>query len=449
MSLSTSLSRRSRLSLEALEARELLSGNPITPPSDLADPLVKHVAGAEFAQHQGKLTRSDVKHLLGVVDGTQKATFSNGQVSFTHLTNTPTGTVSGAQLTDLQTLDKDAAGWHLSDAVTNLLGKVVNYTPANKHYQGQSLLASGQLSAGAADSTMVDLVDKWFLGTDVPSLTGFQGATYERAKGSLFGTGGPHRRDIGQGQAADCYFMSALGELAQQSSGAIKNLFISNGDGTFTVRFYKWDASTKSPVADYVTVNRMLPVDSNGAFYFANQEQYGKPTNYKNASNILWPALAEKAYAQVAEEGWSRNPTGSFSSGFQGSGMPGNWNQNAYSALNYGVGGFALEQITGSTQEGYASFTSSTENTLASDFSKGYSILILTPGTEPSGSPIISGHFYMLEAVNTKTDTFVLINPYHDKAGYSWEGERVVKLTWAQLEQYGYDFQFIPPPATA
>ncbi len=446
MILSTSLSRRSRLSLEALEARELLSGNPVTPPGDLSDPVVKHVARAEFAQDQGKLTRSDVLHLLGVVDGTQKAVFSQGQVTFKHLTNAPTGTVSGAQLTDLQTLDKDAAGWHLGNAATNLLGKVVNSNVANEHYQGQPLLASGQLTAGAPDSQMVDLVDKWFLGSDVPSLAGFTGATYQQARGTLFSTSGPSRRDVGQGQAADCYFMSSLGELAMRAPGAVKNMILSNGDGTFTVRFYMWDSATNKAVADYVTVNRQLPVDSSGAFYFANQQQYGKPTSYKSTSNVLWVALVEKAYAQLAEEGWSRKANGPFSSG--SSSVVSTWNQNAYSAINYGTALGPLQQLTGLDQGSGEYFsTGGAETALKDAIAKKELITVYTPSKEPQGSPLISFHVYMLGGYNAKADTFTLINPYHDRVGYSWEGERVVKLTWAQLKQDALGFEAMPKPA--
>jgi hypothetical protein len=36
----------------------------------------------------------------------------------------------------------------------------------------------------------------------------------------------------------DCYFIAALGALADSSAAAIENMFIDNGDGTWTVRFY-------------------------------------------------------------------------------------------------------------------------------------------------------------------------------------------------------------------
>ena len=36
----------------------------------------------------------------------------------------------------------------------------------------------------------------------------------------------------------DCYFISALGTLADSNPAAVQNMFINNGDGTYTVRFY-------------------------------------------------------------------------------------------------------------------------------------------------------------------------------------------------------------------
>ncbi len=41
-----------------------------------------------------------------------------------------------------------------------------------------------------------------------------------------------------QGELGDCYFISSLGTIANEDPAAIEDMFINNGDGTYTVRFY-------------------------------------------------------------------------------------------------------------------------------------------------------------------------------------------------------------------
>ena len=53
--------------------------------------------------------------------------------------------------------------------------------------------------------------------------------------------------------------------------------------------------------AEYVTVDKRLPVNADGKFVFANN---GRGTA-SDPTNELWVALAEKAYAQFNESGWT------------------------------------------------------------------------------------------------------------------------------------------------
>ena len=77
----------------------------------------------------------------------------------------------------------------------------------------------------------------------------------------------------------DCYFMCSLAETALKNPSAITNMFIVNGDGTYTVRFY--NAGTPQ----YVTVDSYLPTSSGGQLIYAD---YGAA--YNNANNELWTA---------------------------------------------------------------------------------------------------------------------------------------------------------------
>src|SRR5439155_5891585 len=183
-------------------------------------------------------------------------------------------------LNDLRAVVGNTSVVHMDAPVRVLAHKVVQPDLANGHYQGALL---GNLVAGNPATKLETLVDKWFLGTD--HALAEANTVYVQAAGNLFGATISYN-DVSQGELGDCYLLSALGAVARQNSTVIQNMFIDNGDGTFTVRFFK------SGIADYVTVDEMLP-SRNGRFVYANNgDLVSDPTN------VLWVALAEKAYAQ-------------------------------------------------------------------------------------------------------------------------------------------------------
>src|SRR5262249_5961986 len=143
--------------------------------------------------------------------------------------------------------------------VTDLTRSVVLGSVANAHFQGATL---GNLTAGSAASKLDKLVQKWFFGADHPdaSNSSVGTVTYMAAAGTLFGAGGPQYTDVHQGAVGDCYFVATLGEIALRSPSAIQNMFIVNGDGTYTVRFLQNGA------AHYVTVDNQLPTYYGGYF---------------------------------------------------------------------------------------------------------------------------------------------------------------------------------------
>ena len=130
----------------------------------------------------------------------------------------------------------------------------------------------------------------------------------------------PSSSDMHQGALGDCYFIAALGALADSSPAAIESMFIPNGveNGiqSWTVRFY-YD-SARGYVADYVTVNAMLPIDLAGNLGFAGA----------GTSGSLWMPLLEKAYSQWNETGREgRDGRNSYTS------LNGGWMQNVDSQV--------------------------------------------------------------------------------------------------------------------
>ena len=101
---------------------------------------------------------------------------------------------------------------------------------------------------------------------------------------------------MAQGGVGDCYFVAALGAIADSSPAAIENMIISNGVengiASYTVRFYYQNAEGTF-VPDYVTVNALLPGYSSGNLAFAHAGPDGS----------YWLPIVEKAYAEWNETG--------------------------------------------------------------------------------------------------------------------------------------------------
>ncbi len=175
----------------------------------------------------------------------------------------------------------------------NLLNKLVNGDVANTTYQGNAL---GNLKVDSSVAQLTALIDKWFLGGDRPQ-TNF---VYTPVAGKLFQNGISYQ-DINQGALLNSPVLSALASTAVSTPDVIRKMFIDNGDGTFTVRFFKPDGT-----ADYVTVDRSLPIDpETGILTYTRQYRViGNPLGFDDDTNELWVPLAEKAFAQWLESGW-------------------------------------------------------------------------------------------------------------------------------------------------
>lgn len=319
------------------------------------------------------------------------------------------GTINSVELADLRYLTSAQTNFQMPAHVRELARSLVSSNPANLRYRGQSL---GNLIAGSTATHVNNLVDKWFLGTDDPTLTG-SGVSYRNATGSLF-VGLPAISQSRQGILGDCYFIASMISIGAKNASAIQNMFIDNGDDTFTVRFYGGAMGSfyqnglissgfvsGSGVASYVTVSRRLPTFANGTLAYS-----GMGLSATSSSTPLWIALAEKAYAQWNELGRS-----------------GRDGTNRYSAIEGGWMSNTNSQVLGYNSTNYP-MSSASKTTLINSLNSGNAVTI---GTNSSvGNGLVGGHAYVVTGYNASTDRFTLFNP--------WGNTHPTPLTWQQLQ---------------
>ncbi|MCE2718862.1 MAG: CARDB domain-containing protein [Dolichospermum sp.] len=315
--------------------------------------------------------------------------------------------IDANELTDLRTIVSNATLFTMQDYVRVLSDYVVNGNAANQWWTGGGTTRTslGNLYAGSSDIHMEKLVGKWFLGTDRPDLRtegdiANQGSgsytgtkTYRAVSGSLF-QNGISADDVKQGAVGDCYYVATLSSIAMEKPNYIQNMFIDNGDNTYTVRFFN------NGVANYVTVDNYLPTNSSGSLIYASSGQ-----SYNNSNNELWVALAEKAYAQLAESGWSR---------------PSNVN-NGYGSIEGGWMDYVIKQVTGLNST-FNSILNMNETQLINLVNSNQ---ILTAGfVNGGGYGVYNSHAYTITAYNSTTGKFNLRNP--------WATSHA-DVTWAEL----------------
>jgi len=317
------------------------------------------------------------------------------------------GVVDASEFADLTSIFATSTKYVMPDYVSVLAKNVVGTNAANKSFQKASL---GNLQAGSSAVVMNHLIDKWFLGVDVPEVTN-PSYSYSTVAGQLF-NGTPSHLDTRQGMLGDCYLIASFGSLADSNPDAVRNMFIDNGDGTYTVRFYsKYGNGQTAGIADYVTVNRQLPTDARGLLVYSNTGSYA---NDRNLS--IWIALAEKAYAQWNETG---------NEGRDGT--------NRYGSINGGNPYYVFSQVIGYEASNYA-FSDANKQTLINVMTSrkavvlGTNVSVSTPG-------LVGCHAYMMVGYTASNDSFTLYNP--------WGFCNPNPLTWAQLKKDGGGFTVV------
>jgi hypothetical protein len=159
-------------------------------------------------------------------------------------------------------------------------------------------------------------------------------------------------------------------------------------------------------------VNHNLPVKSGTAEYAS----FGGA--YMMGSNVLWVALAEKAYAQMNEECWTRQDA-----------------TNTYHGIDSGNSSFVIAQITGGTAGLTALNSSSTigmKNSIIDAFTHNHAVTMTTK-TSGTANNLVADHAYALVAFDAATQRFTLYNPWgfapHNDTQYSGQ----ISLTWDQV----------------
>ena len=223
------------------------------------------------------LTTSQKNSVIASLKQTNKTPYS----SVLTILKTIESQISSAGLTDAQIQNlKD-----LSSAITSVYGKdsyigsilnsMINGDPAG--HAGLSV----NMTLNSYDAAL----NKWFLGTDNPTL--IQGDHYVAKTNPLFSTSATSTQMgsvISQGKYnGDCWLVAAIAATATVNPDLIKSMISDNGNGTYAVRFYNARTNTMG----WVTVDNQLPSYS----------------GVSDSDGTIWGGLIEKAYIVAQSNG--------------------------------------------------------------------------------------------------------------------------------------------------
>ncbi|MDB5309065.1 MAG: peptidase calpain [Gemmataceae bacterium] len=291
--------------------------------------------------------------------------------------------IGATESQDLDTLINSPSALNMPGYVQILSNKVA-------HPSG-SLLASLSLTNFTRSFQMSSVFNTAYLGLGKPadgfyransdgSSSWVNGGTYSLAAGGLWGpSGGPVYTDVQQRNLGDCSYLAAMADVAYRNPQLIRDMFIDNGDGTYTVRFLR------NGQPDYVTVDKSLP--SGGGAFAALHD------------GALWVALAEKALVIENAEGWLATAA------------PGVFSYGALDGGNSGTAASTLSALTGRVGAPIGG--------MASDFARAIqngAYAVLGTGKNPGDALLVGNHAYAVLSYDWATDRFLMYNPWGDAA---------------------------------
>ena len=190
--------------------------------------------------------------------------------------------------------------------------------------------------------------------------------------------------DINQGQLADCFLLSSIGEIVLNQPSDIASMIHDNGDGTETVTLYvdqfgalpSFFSTQFKPVT--VTVDNSFP---------SNSVNNGSNQAVVNGVKEIWPQILEKAVATL---------------------------EGGYNAIaNGGSPVLAMEELTGHSATPMLASNLS-EPSLQSDVAAGDLIVFDTPDGSNLPYNLVGDHAYMFDALvgSGSSAQVELINPW-------------------------------------
>ena len=294
------------------------------------------------------------------------------------------GGITASEFASLQAVDtligKSGTSISTSSYLDGIFHDLVAGNKANATWTGggSTSVALGNLSSTTTETQMNELIGKWFLGTDLPTISTGYGSAYKATSISLWNsTGTPSYMDVNQGLVGDCYLMSSLAEIALHDPNSIKSMIVDNGNNTWGVRFFDTTGA-----AHWVTVDNELATMSTANW--AN----GSKLEYANGS-VGWVALVEKAYAEYNAEGYLPRTAA-----------------NSYSAIAGGWG----DPITEVTGKSVSYFTAGSQSILSA-YNAGQEIMLATSSTV--GGNLVGNHMYEVTGYDSASGNVHLHNPWN------------------------------------
>jgi len=211
----------------------------------------------------------------------------------------------------------------------------------------------------------------------------------------LFSGAGPSPDDVDQGYVGDCWYLSTLSAVARVNPEAIRQAVVELGDGTYAVQFAHADGSKA-----FVRVDGDLPTASWGGMQYA---EFG-------ADNSIWVAIMEKAYACFRDGGVANY-----------SDLDGGWMSEAFTDLGYS-----------STEIWDAADGDELFDGIARDLADGKAVT-LAINQPKNNCPCVGSHAYSVVSIDTDGQgnrTMVLRNPWGiDGAGHDGVNDGYVHVT--------------------